>query len=186
MFCFYDWNKRSRLCSFIDQALPSWDKVRHPEKHQAPNLKSKEGGSSSSASPSVSNIQLPGIPNYIRECNELRCETLEEDIYRSVQNRLNSSPQLLKSILEDTKDAVECLDADIVLLGKYIAVLSGERGESPSASEQVNNDEVIDFESVSCRDGFGPVDCDGVYLSSCGHAVHQRCLARYLHSLKER
>ncbi|XP_039045643.1 E3 ubiquitin-protein ligase PRT6-like [Hibiscus syriacus] len=35
-------------------------------------------------------------------------------------------------------------------------------------------------------DEFGPLDCDGIYLSSCGHAVHQGCLDRYLSSLKER
>ncbi|PKI62077.1 hypothetical protein CRG98_017450 [Punica granatum] len=42
------------------------------------------------------------------------------------------------------------------------------------------------MENISAFDGFGPVDCDGIYLSSCGHAVHHGCLDRYLSSLKER
>ncbi|KAJ4789311.1 E3 ubiquitin-protein ligase PRT6 [Rhynchospora pubera] len=33
---------------------------------------------------------------------------------------------------------------------------------------------------------FGPIDCDGVHISSCGHAVHQECHERYLFSLKQR
>ncbi|KAL7596480.1 hypothetical protein Lser_V15G31144 [Lactuca serriola] len=43
--------------------------------------------------------------------------------------------------------------------------------------------------SVTSRlpyDGFGPSDCNGIYVTSCGHDVHQGCLDRYLHSLKER
>ncbi|KAJ3693678.1 hypothetical protein LUZ60_009158 [Juncus effusus] len=44
--------------------------------------------------------------------------------------------------------------------------------------------------SVSSQTGrvrrFGPVDCDGVHVSSCGHAVHQECHERYLFSLKQR
>lgn len=34
--------------------------------------------------------------------------------------------------------------------------------------------------------GFGPRDCDGIHISSCGHAVHQECHDRYLTSLKQR
>ena len=39
---------------------------------------------------------------------------------------------------------------------------------------------------VVSLDEFHPTDCDGVHLSSCGHAVHQICLERYIKSLKER
>ncbi|CAL5434533.1 unnamed protein product [Camellia sinensis] len=39
---------------------------------------------------------------------------------------------------------------------------------------------------LAAYDGFGPLDCDGIHVSSCGHAVHQACLDRYLSSLKER
>ncbi|MQM00483.1 hypothetical protein Taro_033214 [Colocasia esculenta] len=33
---------------------------------------------------------------------------------------------------------------------------------------------------------FGPLNCDGIHISSCGHAVHQECHDRYLFSLKQR
>ncbi|KAF3778894.1 E3 ubiquitin-protein ligase [Nymphaea thermarum] len=35
-------------------------------------------------------------------------------------------------------------------------------------------------------DGVGPLNCDGIHLSSCGHAVHQECRNRYLVSLRQR
>ena len=35
-------------------------------------------------------------------------------------------------------------------------------------------------------DRFGPTDCDGIHISSCGHAVHQHCHDLYLSSLRRR
>ena len=74
------------------------------------------------------------------------------------------------------------------MLGKYTADLLQEMSEISSVSESASN-ETASVESTSqhpAYDGFGPTDCDGVHLSSCGHAVHQACLDRYLSSLKER
>ena len=80
------------------------------------------------------------------------------------------------------------IDTGSVLLGKYTADLVQEMSEVSSVSENASN-ETASVESTSqhpAYDGFGPTDCDGVHLSSCGHAVHQACLDRYLSSLKER
>lgn len=77
-----------------------------------------------------------------------------------------------------------------LFLGKYVASISKGLADNPSASVNSNscsNKAQLDM-SMSLREykGFGPSDCDGIYLSSCGHAVHQGCLDRYLSSLRER
>ncbi|KAL6528688.1 hypothetical protein OROMI_029333 [Orobanche minor] len=60
----------------------------------------------------------------------------------------------------------------------------------PSASlNGCSSSFIIDSESSTPRsvsDDFGPSGADGIYVSSCGHAVHQGCLDRYLSSLRER
>ncbi|XP_071726695.1 E3 ubiquitin-protein ligase PRT6-like isoform X2 [Rutidosis leptorrhynchoides] len=76
-----------------------------------------------------------------------------------------------------------------LLLGKYIASLSDEILNTPSPSETGGSRSKAQTSSVNSQlpyDGFGPSDCNGIYVSSCGHAVHQVCLDRYLRSLKER
>lgn len=80
--------------------------------------------------------------------------------------------------------------------GKYIASLSHEVVNDPSSSSSSSSENVGSPSgkaqigaSVTSRlpyDGFGPSDCNGIYVISCGHAVHQGCLDRYLRSLKER
>ncbi|XP_076890085.1 E3 ubiquitin-protein ligase PRT6-like [Bidens hawaiensis] len=70
-----------------------------------------------------------------------------------------------------------------LLLAKYIASLFDELLNNPSPSVGGSRSKV---RPSSVTLGFGPSDCNGVYVSSCGHAVHQECLDRYLRSLKER
>ncbi|KAL7616811.1 hypothetical protein Lser_V15G03398 [Lactuca serriola] len=59
---------------------------------------------------------------------------------------------------------------------------SSENVGSPSGKAQIG----ASVTSWLPYDGFGPSDCNGIYVISCGHAVHQGCLDRYLRSLKER
>lgn len=79
---------------------------------------------------------------------------------------------------------------ETLLLGKYIACVSKQTIDNPSASVNVHSrrskpqpDKSVSFPAC---DGFGTSDCDGIYVSSCGHAVHQECLDLYLKSLKDR
>ncbi|KAJ6331665.1 hypothetical protein OIU76_010117 [Salix suchowensis] len=119
-------------------------------------------------------------------------EMLEQDMYFSMRKEMHDNMHVSNSGLQTGKftaaEGGESSSPESVLLAKYIAALSREITEHPSSSESAPNDELqADFSSQSLTyDGFGPADCDGVHLSSCGHAVHQECHDRYLSSLKER
>ncbi|GFY82610.1 proteolysis 6 [Actinidia rufa] len=144
--------------------------------------------------PSVRNIQLPSASNDVRERTTCSLETLEEHMYSSIRERMRDD-LLCSDFVEDDqmsptlKRSSTNRGAESLLLGKYIASLSKETIENPSASENSHSQNAAPSESsmpLSTYDGFGPLDCDGIYVSSCGHAVHQGCLDRYLSSLKER
>ncbi|KAI4354491.1 hypothetical protein L6164_003346 [Bauhinia variegata] len=121
-------------------------------------------------------------------------ETLEQDMYFFICGEMYDVMPCSNLMKEDEKistaagDPNKIRDAGSFLLGKYIAELSQEMSENFSASESVQS-ENASVESSSqppAYNGFDPTDSDGVHLSSCGHAVHQGCLDRYLSSLKER
>ncbi|XP_050384189.1 E3 ubiquitin-protein ligase PRT6 [Argentina anserina] len=129
------------------------------------------------------NIQLPCESNDERESTSYSFETMEEDMYVSIRRELHD--KLKCSSAEGDRENIE--HTAFMLLGNYIAALSRERTEDPSSSESAPNDNgPMECSRMSAYDGFGPADSDGIYLSSCGHAVHQECLDRYLSSLKER
>lgn len=139
--------------------------------------------------PLVRSSQAPSMLGNMVESGIYSFETLEEDVYVSIRKEMNGDT-LSPKFDEDKKvsDARNCLeisyDAESIMLGKYIASVSGEMSGSPSTSETHHDRE--SNSKLLVYDGFGPADCDGIYLSSCGHAVHQGCLDRYLSSLKER
>ncbi|XP_021886840.1 E3 ubiquitin-protein ligase PRT6 [Carica papaya] len=119
---------------------------------------------------------------------------LEEDMYLSIHKKMQDSmsyANLVEDVGEcsvtgdDVKFATD--GAHSVLLGNYIDILSREMTRNTSVSDNFLSDKML-VESVQLPvfDGFGPADCDGIHLSSCGHAVHQGCLDRYLSSLRER
>ncbi|ONI03411.1 hypothetical protein PRUPE_6G255500 [Prunus persica] len=139
----------------------------------------------------LKNIQVPRELNDESEKTLCTFETMEDAMYLSIQKELHD--KMLHSKLTEDKgfstpegDQEKTEHAEFMLLGKYTAALSRETTENPSSSESPNEKVPIDSSRLSAYDGFGPIDCDGIYLSSCGHAVHQGCLDRYLSSLKER
>lgn len=144
--------------------------------------------------PSVGNLQVSCTSNDTGERTAYTFETLEEDMCLCIQEEMSN--MLKHSNLSDEKFSVaeggrnRGINAGQVLLGKYIATLSRAAKENPSASEntQSHNDQAMSESTtlVPEYDGFSPSDCDGIHLSSCGHAVHQGCLDRYLVSLRER
>lgn len=144
--------------------------------------------------PSVRNIQLPCISNDSRERTEFSLETLEENMYLPIRQQMHDNLFHPNFVEDDQRSPTveHCStsgSAESLLLGKYIACLSKQTVENPSPSENSRSQNAVPSESsmpLSSYDGFGPVDCDGIYVSSCGHAVHQACLDRYLSSLKER
>ncbi|PQQ09991.1 E3 ubiquitin-protein ligase PRT6 isoform X1 [Prunus yedoensis var. nudiflora] len=139
----------------------------------------------------LKNIQVPHESNDESEKTLCTFETMEDTMYLSIQKELHD--KMLHSKLTEDKgfstpegDQEKTEHAEFMLLGKYTAALSRETTENSSSSESPNEKVPIDSSRFSAYDGFGPIDCDGIYLSSCGHAVHQGCLDRYLSSLKER
>ncbi|XP_056172490.1 E3 ubiquitin-protein ligase PRT6 isoform X3 [Syzygium oleosum] len=144
--------------------------------------------------PLLRNLEVPQMSKDKKESTVYMFETLEEDMYRMVRRGVHNNAHLLESVEGDKnistsqEVAGDFEDDETVLLAKYIACLSGDRAKDPSASEHLHIDEtsVENAKQGLAYDGFGPDDCDGIFLSSCGHAVHQGCLERYLSSLKER
>ncbi|KAL8129744.1 hypothetical protein V2J09_018899 [Rumex salicifolius] len=116
-------------------------------------------------------------------------ESFEQDVCSSIQKKMFVAA--CGSISTDDgridspeKGSQKNIDVDTILLGKYLASLKKEPAEfSFALNSGVHNEPTVKVESY---DGFGPTSCDGIHLSSCGHAVHQRCLDRYLSSLIER
>ena len=108
-------------------------------------------------------------------------------IRREMQEKITSSSFVEGKNLLTAEESLARNLAESALIGKYIAAFYREMAKIPSASDNTRADN-MPKEAVQppAYDGFGPGDCDGIFLSSCGHAVHQGCLDRYLKSLKER
>ncbi|KAK4749367.1 hypothetical protein SAY87_026816 [Trapa incisa] len=143
--------------------------------------------------PSLRNVHMPCISKEKKESTENKFLSLEENMFLSAMEFLHSNRQFIGSVEEINFSAKQDLQGELsnaenILFGKYIACLSQERAESPHASKNLFSEEAMEGSAVnqSSFDGFSPVDCDGIFLSSCGHVVHQECLDLYLSSLKER
>ncbi|XWS59815.1 hypothetical protein CRYUN_Cryun08bG0154300 [Craigia yunnanensis] len=143
--------------------------------------------------PSMRSIQAPFTSSDVRDSTVYNLETLEEDMYICIRKEmcdtLSSSSFKKDEVSSATESSPESSrDAESDILGKYIVALSSETSENSLGSENTNGDRELIESTLQplVYDGFGPLDCDGIYLSSCGHAVHQGCLDRYLSSLKER
>ncbi|KAF4388594.1 hypothetical protein G4B88_021505 [Cannabis sativa] len=138
--------------------------------------------------------QVPCVSNDGKERDFYFLEISEEDMYlliqREMQENMSSSRfveymKLSTAVGSSSSERRKLVET--MFLGKYVAAVSSEMAENPSASDNVRTDKLPkEFMHLPACDGFGPTDCDGIVLSSCGHAVHQGCLDRYLHSLKER
>lgn len=143
--------------------------------------------------PSLRSTQAPFSSSYMRDNSEYNLETLEEDMCIRIRKEMCDT-SLSSSLKKDDGSSasggspVSSRDADCHRPGKYIASLSSKTSENSLGFENRNGDREL-TESVSMPfvcDGLGMLDCDGIHLSSCGHAVHQDCLDSYLSSLKER
>lgn len=144
--------------------------------------------------PSLKNIPLTLNDN--RERTTYSLDKVEELMYTLVREEM-ASKLLQKDFTEHGKDisiagGIQERSSRIesLLLAKYIASISKETADDPSASvnshSYSNNPQPDRSTSLPEYERFGPSDCDGIFLSSCGHAVHQGCLDRYLSSLRER
>ncbi|KAJ4842672.1 hypothetical protein Tsubulata_014891 [Turnera subulata] len=138
--------------------------------------------------PSLRNNRVPRASEDRNDRTEYTLDMLEQDMYFSIRKEMHDNvlcpgQNERLSASEDVPNSRK--GAESVLLGKYIAALSREH---PSASENAHSEKEVQVSTSehSTYNAFGPADCDGVHLSSCGHAVHQGCLSLYLSSLRER
>lgn len=122
-----------------------------------------------------------------REKTAYSFESLEQDLFSSIHKEISSihGSDFIKDGegISSEEDTARSSYHAPLLLGKYIASLTKEFKDS---SQNGNVPRVEPAVQIPSYDGFGPSDCDGIHVSSCGHAVHQGCLDRYLSSLKER
>lgn len=129
---------------------------------------------------------------------ELSVEMMENDIFQSIKqavNFINVKGKTLQSGLKlsdmdhghaSTNNGTVKVD----VFGECAMSMSQELGKFPTASINCSAQSSRRFSINYLQDGppnrFGPTDCDGIYISSCGHAVHQKCRDRYLSSLRQR
>ncbi|KAG5582873.1 hypothetical protein H5410_053500 [Solanum commersonii] len=136
--------------------------------------------------PSMKNIQPSCASSTVKKKTSSSFEMLEEHMYSLIWEEMDANSRNWDLLKNDRKLSAlgDNGSAESLLLGRYISALSREC--SPSASMNSRKAQLESSMLLPTYKGFGPSDCDGIYLSSCGHAVHQGCLDRYLSSLKER
>ncbi|XP_048561722.1 E3 ubiquitin-protein ligase PRT6-like [Triticum urartu] len=115
--------------------------------------------------------------------DNISLETIEADVYKSIVNDLagiqGGEQSLSTSNL--TAGSKTSTSPKSSVLGTYVTCLSTKYRLSSFCDVASKSSA-----PVTIRNRFGPVDCDGIHISSCGHAVHQECHDRYLFSLKQR
>lgn len=144
--------------------------------------------------PTIKNIELPCDLKDTRERQTSSFETLEHEMYLSIRRSQSSSNgsdshEENESCSTTGSSSERSSSAESLLLGKYMAGISKEPRDNPLASQNGSCSDWMKLRSGILRpryDNFGPTGADGIYVSSCGHAVHQGCLDRYLSSLRER
>ncbi|KAL6847903.1 hypothetical protein ACP4OV_022031 [Aristida adscensionis] len=134
---------------------------------------------------------ISSFPSGHSNCNAddmVSLETVEADIYTSIVNDLFGSSD---AQAQDGEQALPLPNSNASLsskkirspkrsvLGTYVSCLPKHRHSLYDVGSRASA-------SVITRNRFGPIECDGIHISSCGHAVHQECHDRYLFSLKQR
>ncbi|XP_038989035.1 E3 ubiquitin-protein ligase PRT6-like isoform X2 [Phoenix dactylifera] len=147
--------------------------------------------------------RLPDIRNQLPavSCDTgtdtLSLEMIEDEIYQSIIGDIHRIES--HSEAPDGKQTCSTFHIPVVskksrnigssVLGECIAYLTKETSRhhsSISNLQHLANSSSKPTSSTAKINRFGPSNCDGIHLSSCGHAVHQECHDRYLSSLKQR
>ncbi|XP_010256932.1 PREDICTED: E3 ubiquitin-protein ligase PRT6 isoform X2 [Nelumbo nucifera] len=205
--------QKSRLASFVERGPPSWEQVHESDKHchiaknedevneSAFDVQSSEADAFmdfiKARLLAPRNIQQPSTSHDTNMSSASSLEMMEEEVYNSIQRdacTILSYPKVMEGDQHFSTSHAGHLTrsryAESPLLAKYIASLSTEASETTAASRKAHSHNENSFTMstvyLAAFDGFGPSDCDGIHISSCGHAVHQECRERYLSSLRER
>lgn len=204
--------QKSRLASFAERHPPSWEQVYTLDKEHKSKTK-EEAAVDNNHNDTVSgevdafldfikarvsaarHVQLPST-SHDESMDNLSIEILEDNIYHSIQQDLQdilvhqnaSKDFLVDRVPPRENNSNESRDTESLLFEAYFTYMSREKSEHPPASKIARNENASS--NIRARftsfDGFGPTNCDGIHISSCGHAVHQECRDRYLASLRER
>ncbi|KAL5973314.1 hypothetical protein ACLOJK_029964 [Asimina triloba] len=206
--------QKSRLTSFVERGSPSWDDICLSDKEDLSVIRNEASDSSSSdvissnlesisASPSTQSDQnrLNDFAGQLRELDASydtgmdmgsSPEMTEDNIFQFIQREIIdilSHTNDRKSIISDSKSLAINRDSESMVLQEYIVALASEGSKVfPSGSGFSHNENIPQRSAVQIGafDGFGPIDCDGIHVSSCGHAMHPECRGHYLSSLRDR
>ncbi|KAJ0962441.1 hypothetical protein J5N97_030269 [Dioscorea zingiberensis] len=125
-------------------------------------------------------------------------ELVEYDIFQSIRRIIHGTEfhsdavdcDHKYSISHATEDLKKSKSAKPSVLGEYVTALARETSKQHQSSLysllQLGNISSNSAITSTAYNGIEPGDCDGIHVSSCGHAVHQECRERYLLSLKQR
>lgn len=149
-----------------------------------------------SAREDIQSFQLPDVSNGSKSNGVSSLLTMENEIYLSVQTDMHG----IASDADFLKDVNKCLDSvpenrrkdtserEPTVIGECIASLQAPEQSvvlTPAPSSLMDASSKLPSKNVKFE-RFGPINCDGIHISSCGHAVHRECHDRYLFSLKQR
>ncbi|KAJ0235076.1 hypothetical protein HA466_0266960 [Hirschfeldia incana] len=191
--------QKSKLLSFVDSGPPSWDQGPQSEKNMSVDgvgdvLRSDVSLDSSmithdATSEPAENAVFEAITTWLkrngprgkRSSNgrgkvDSNMGSMEIAMYQTVRRKIDNNTNQSLTHVDQRPHAAESSSERNRVGG--LSTLQVRVSDTGSRQTSRHSDVV--------SDGFHPTDCDGVYLSSCGHAVHQSCLERYLKSLRER
>lgn len=143
--------------------------------------------------PDIGNIELLNASVDANADTSLPLEMIEDDIYYAVGDshdnnyssaHIGKQKQWASHVEAEPK---RFLNTNSSVLGQYIACLSREsKQKCSSIIQRIGTLAPRSAMPNMIFAAFGPSNCDGIHISSCGHVVHQECHERYLLSLKQR
>nr|XP_010920582.1 E3 ubiquitin-protein ligase PRT6 [Elaeis guineensis]XP_010920583.1 E3 ubiquitin-protein ligase PRT6 [Elaeis guineensis] len=146
--------------------------------------------------PDIRNIQRPTVSCDNGADTTLSLEMMEDEIYQSIVGDMQSieshtealNGEQTRSTLYVPVGSKKSRNIEFSVLGEYIAYLSRETSKHQSSIYGLQCLANVSSKPTSTAKfkRFGPSDCNGIHISSCGHVVHQDCHDRYLSSLKQR
>ncbi|KAG2284685.1 hypothetical protein Bca52824_055905 [Brassica carinata] len=187
--------QKSKLLSFVNRGPPSLDQCPQSEKKipmdEAPDLQRIN----------VSSDSLRMIPHVLQLSDDATSESATDSVLEALTARLLGNGQKEKRSSdgrgkdESNLESLETAMYQTVrkktenMINQSLTHVNHRQPDSESSSvrssvgglstlhrfQDIRSKQTSRYLDVSA-DGFHPADCDGVYLSSCGHAVHQSCL----------
>lgn len=189
----------------MDRGPPSWDQGPRSEK------KISVDGTPDRLRMNVSSDRLRISPPHVLQLSDdATSESATDSVLESLKARLVGNSRTEKRSTTDGRGKDESVMEIVMyhiirkkienIINQSLTLVVHQQHDAESSSERNSvggpSTLQVKFPVIRSRqtsrhsdvrpDTFHPTDCDGVYLSSCGHAVHQSCLERYVNSLKER